>query len=311
MVFSRLSTQEKEAFFGLLDEYFQSRPELFGNGGVGSGIGLGISPATAASAVQRALSPATGDDNNNGGRGSASTPGVRTIPGGRLAGNNALMSSASAAASNPEAAHAVGRVAAAALAFSGGNTGSTTGGGMGTTPTRAPPPVLPRRIPSTSATSTSSSSQDRTALPGSEVDKLVSRKNSVFSAFKRSNQTPVAALPPAFSPPKSTFGPPPVRRAPSTSETDDKPSSPIPPAPPGRRVPAIHQAEPEPEPKPEQQGEWVEALYDYSSEDPGDLTVEAGSRILVTERSSGDWWTGKIDGQGREGLFPASYVKLL
>ncbi|KIO03083.1 hypothetical protein M404DRAFT_9606 [Pisolithus tinctorius Marx 270] len=97
MVFTRLSTQEKEAFFGLLDEYFQSRPELFGNGGVGSGIGLGISPATATSAVQRALSSATGDDNNNGGRGSASTPGVRTIPGGRLAGNNALMSSASAA----------------------------------------------------------------------------------------------------------------------------------------------------------------------------------------------------------------------
>ncbi|KAI6033880.1 hypothetical protein PISMIDRAFT_575332 [Pisolithus microcarpus 441] len=319
MVFTRLSAQEKEAFFGLLDEYFQSRPDLFGNGSVaGTVAGLGISPATAASAVQRALSTAAADNKNNGG--GSSTPGVRTVPGtplsGRLAGNNPFVSSASAAATNPEAAHAAGRVAAAALAFSGGNNGGSTGGKVGTSPapsTKGPPPGLPWRTSSTSTASTSSS-QDPTSPPGSEVDKLVSKKNSVFSAFKKSNQ-PLAALPPAFAPPKNTFAPPPVRRAPSTSETSEKSSSPVPSAPSGRRVPAIHQSDPEPEPEPEpeleQQGEWVEALYDYNSEDPGDLRVEAGSRILVTARSSEDWWTGKIDGQGREGLFPASYVKLL
>ncbi|KAI6168867.1 hypothetical protein EDD17DRAFT_449586 [Pisolithus thermaeus] len=325
MVFTRLSTQEKEAFFGLLDEYFQSRPNLFGNGGVSeTGAGLGISPATAASAVQRALSTAASDDNNNGG--SSSTPGARTVHGvpvgGRLPGNNPFVSSASAAASNPEAAHTVGRVAAAAasnpeaahtvgrvaaaaLAFSGGNTGGSTGGGggVGSGPapsTRGPPPGLPWRTSSASAASTSSS-QDPTSPSGSEIDKLVSKKNSMFSAFKKSNP-PTGSLPPAFAPPKNTFGPPPVRRAPSTSETGEKSSSPVPSVPPGRRVP---------EPEPDQQGEWVEALYDYNSEDPGDLTIEAGSRILVVERSSEDWWKGKINGQGREGLFPASYVKLL
>ncbi|KAI6128379.1 hypothetical protein EDD16DRAFT_1882935 [Pisolithus croceorrhizus] len=321
MVFTRLSTQEKEAFFGLLDEYFQSRPHSFGNGGASEiGAGLGISPATAASAVQRALSTAASDNNNNGG--SSSTSGVRTVHGvpvgGRLPGNNPFVSSASAAASNPEAAHTVGRVASAALAFSGGNTGGSAGGGggVGSGPapsTRGPPPGLPWRTSSASAASTISS-QDPTSPSGSEIDKLVSKKNSMFSAFKKSNQTSMGALPPAFAPPKNTFAPPPVRRAPSTSETGEKSSSPVPSVPSGRRVPEIRQSEPEPEPESEpepEQGEWVEALYGYSSEDPGDLTVEAGSRILVMERSSEDWWKGKIDGQGREGLFPASYVKLL
>lgn len=59
-----------------------------------------------------------------------------------------------------------------------------------------------------------------------------------------------------------------------------------------------------------------------------DLHLRAGERVLVTEQSSSDWcacpklsisdpkysssyprWTGEVD--GRSGLFPASYVKLL
>jgi len=57
------------------------------------------------------------------------------------------------------------------------------------------------------------------------------------------------------------------------------------------------------------QGEWVEALYDYDSGEPGDLMVKEGQRILLVERTSDDWWTGEINGS--KGLFPASYVKLL
>jgi hypothetical protein len=57
------------------------------------------------------------------------------------------------------------------------------------------------------------------------------------------------------------------------------------------------------------------------------LEVQSGSRVYVTAKSSDDWWviydlvahvtdvlsrwTGQIEGQGKEGLFPASYVKLL
>ncbi|KAE9398270.1 SH3-domain-containing protein [Gymnopus androsaceus JB14] len=67
--------------------------------------------------------------------------------------------------------------------------------------------------------------------------------------------------------------------------------------------------EPEPEPESKEQGEWAEALYDYDSQDPADLQIRANQRVLVTERTSDDWWKGEVDGQS--GLFPAAYVNLL
>ncbi|KAI0273114.1 hypothetical protein BGY98DRAFT_1090814 [Russula aff. rugulosa BPL654] len=56
-------------------------------------------------------------------------------------------------------------------------------------------------------------------------------------------------------------------------------------------------------------GEWAEALYDYTSQEASDLHLRAGERVLVTEKTSSDWWTGEVG--GRSGLFPALYVKLL
>ncbi|KAF5357619.1 hypothetical protein D9758_007492 [Tetrapyrgos nigripes] len=81
-------------------------------------------------------------------------------------------------------------------------------------------------------------------------------------------------------------------------------------------VPPVHQKEPEPEPEEEEeeeeaQGEWAEALYDYDPADANDLQIRAKQQIWVTERTSDDWWTGQVDGTGKAGLFPATYVKLL
>ncbi|KAF9523461.1 hypothetical protein CPB83DRAFT_862843 [Crepidotus variabilis] len=76
--------------------------------------------------------------------------------------------------------------------------------------------------------------------------------------------------------------------------------------PPPPRAPIAREPSPELE---EVEGEWVEALYDYDSGETGDLKVAEGDRILLTERTSDDWWTGEID--GRKGLFPASYAKVL
>lgn len=65
------------------------------------------------------------------------------------------------------------------------------------------------------------------------------------------------------------------------------------------------------------------------SQESGDLELKEGQRVLVIERTSNDWcvssfrsdrhlhiveclpfrWTGEFD--GKKGLFPASYVKLL
>lgn len=61
--------------------------------------------------------------------------------------------------------------------------------------------------------------------------------------------------------------------------------------------------------EPEPEGEWAEAVYEYTSDDPGDLPLHEGQRILVTERTSDDWWTAEYE--GRRGLVPASYIKVL
>jgi len=45
MVFSSLQAHEKEAFFSLLDEYFQSRPEIFANLSNGSQASPAVSAA--------------------------------------------------------------------------------------------------------------------------------------------------------------------------------------------------------------------------------------------------------------------------
>ncbi|CAL1701019.1 unnamed protein product [Somion occarium] len=143
-----------------------------------------------------------------------------------------------------------------------------------------------------------------------DVD-MSSGKNMLMS-LKHSN-TNKSAAPPEVAPPtpaafahkKSTFAPPPVRHVSATSPPPSRSAStvespaPAPPVPPSRRAPA----------KEEPQGEWAEALYDYSSEDPGDLQLQENERVLVVERNSDDWWTGEIE--GRRGLFPAAYVKLL
>jgi len=51
-----------------------------------------------------------------------------------------------------------------------------------------------------------------------------------------------------------------------------------------------------------------EALYDFDAENPDELTFTAGAIIEVNKQDQ-EWWTGTLD--GREGMFPATYVKLL
>ena len=52
------------------------------------------------------------------------------------------------------------------------------------------------------------------------------------------------------------------------------------------------------------------ALYDYNAQAQGDLSMKAGDRIEIVQRT-GDvngWWTGKLNGV--VGVFPANYVQL-
>ena len=49
------------------------------------------------------------------------------------------------------------------------------------------------------------------------------------------------------------------------------------------------------------------AVFDYASEEPGDLCFSAGERVRVTKKES-EWWTGQIG--ERTGVFPYNYVEL-
>ncbi|KAJ6627384.1 hypothetical protein B0H10DRAFT_2161087 [Mycena sp. CBHHK59/15] len=179
----------------------------------------------------------------------------------------------SAAASNSTINDAVGRLGAASLAHSA--------------------PTPPRRTPSAESppppTTSSTASLKSVRKFGSDVD-TTSAKN-MFSSVRNTGKTThsVPTAPPAFAPRKNAYGPPPSRTGAAASPS--------------------HEAE-EPEVEEEEaQGEWAEALYDYDSTDPGDLQIRANQNVLVTERTSDDWWTGEF--KGKTGLFPASYVKIL
>ncbi|KAH8999557.1 SH3-domain-containing protein [Lactarius akahatsu] len=288
MPFANLPTHEKDAFFALLDEYFTSRPDLLARvGGAGEGAEMQSSipaaPAAAAAftTAQRALAnPATSR---------ALTAGIQRAGSAVSASSTGSpppivpSRSASSAATDNDPAPSInfGRVAAAAQAFS-------AVAGPTPPPPRAANPPAHRQAESSSG-----------LVPQKKFgDVDVSSAGAMFrslrgsTAAKNAPPTPVRT-PSAFVPKKvaSTFAPPPVRRV-SVS-----------PAP-----------EPEPEPEPEEVeeeevGEWAEALYDYTSEDAGDLHLHAGERVHVTERTSSDWWTGEIG--SRSGLFPAAYVRPL
>ncbi|KAJ7929146.1 SH3-domain-containing protein [Mycena leptocephala] len=243
MVFSNLGTNEKNAFFSLLDEYFASRPEIFGNSETESSSGAATSAA--ASAAHRAL---------------AANPEATSkfISGGlRQVGAGLPKSSPySAAASNPNLANAVGRMGATAISNA--------------------PPALPRRGASETSDSEPAPSNTAAGL------KSVRRIGSDVDASSATN------ISTSICSPKNKWGPPPAR---------------------GSVTPPSQEEEEEEEEEEAAEGEWAEALYDYDSKDPGDLRIRANQNVWVTERTSDDWWTGEF--QGKTGLFPASYVKIL
>ncbi|KAH1015678.1 hypothetical protein HUJ04_007025 [Dendroctonus ponderosae] len=50
----------------------------------------------------------------------------------------------------------------------------------------------------------------------------------------------------------------------------------------------------------------VQALYDFTPQEVGELEFKRGDVITVTDRSDQHWWHGEIG--HRRGLFPATYV---
>ena len=301
MVFANLPAHEKDAFFTLLDEYFESRPELFS--AVGAAPGSEDPRTAAASVVGRAIANNPAAAAKFGSRAmSLASQGSKPPP------SQPAESGASDQPDNTRSAF--GRVSAASLAFAnrGQDRDTASAGPPPAPPSRAsssgsagpPPAAPPRRSPSQKPESTVSGLVSRQTM--GKLD-TTSKMNALTSAFGKPATTTRSAAPPApsaFPARKTTMPPPPTRRVPSSDSVSSTPPS----APARQAAP-----EPEPEPEPEYSGEWADVLYDYSSTDPGDLNVKEGQQILITDRTSDDWWTAELN--GKTGLVPASYVKVL
>ena len=51
------------------------------------------------------------------------------------------------------------------------------------------------------------------------------------------------------------------------------------------------------------------AMYQYNAQDAGDLALMPNDRVVVTEYMNNEWWKGRNERTGMEGIFPASYVR--
>ena len=55
---------------------------------------------------------------------------------------------------------------------------------------------------------------------------------------------------------------------------------------------------------------YANALYAYKPSDTGDLELSPKDRIAVTEYMNAEWWKGRSEKTGEEGIFPRSYVEV-
>lgn len=51
------------------------------------------------------------------------------------------------------------------------------------------------------------------------------------------------------------------------------------------------------------------AMYQYNAQDAGDLALLPNDKIVVSEYMNNEWWKGRNERSGSEGIFPASYVR--
>jgi len=126
-----------------------------------------------------------------------------------------------------------------------------------------------------------------TSLTGGPVSAIVPPTNALSNL--RLNSTTNGAREEkhnnGYTEPASTYNPPPAY------------GTPVPPPPP----PAA--------PAPQVLTHAV-SLYAYNGTDAGDLNLQPEDRIAVTEYMNAEWWKGRNERSGQEGIFPRSYVRI-
>ena len=56
---------------------------------------------------------------------------------------------------------------------------------------------------------------------------------------------------------------------------------------------------------------YCKALFDYNSDEAGDLNLSKDDKIAVVEHMSEDWWKGYKQGSEKPGVFPSNYVNII
>ncbi|KZO94811.1 SH3-domain-containing protein [Calocera viscosa TUFC12733] len=272
MVFAEIREDEKEAFFSLLDQYFADRPHLLPS--------AQPDPSAAQQGQQTAGSAAAGFI----GRQMAANPQATAnlVSSALRANNNQHDSPAAQAASNPHISSQLGRAVAS---------------GMGTfsSLTKPPPPQPASKPPGVRGGTAPSGLVTRKAMGSYSTES----KGAFFASgvqnalnYKKPQQQVVDAPLAPQGQHATGFAPPPRRPVAVVPEPEPE-----------------QEQEEQYEEAQEQQGEWVEALYDYQGDAATDISLSAGEQFVLVERTSADWWTGEHN--GKRGLFPASYVKVL
>lgn len=98
---------------------------------------------------------------------------------------------------------------------------------------------------------------------------------------------------------------------PQQQRQDYQPPSQAPPAYAQPAPPPTPQQQPQPQPQPQQPHALTHAtaLYTYTPTDAGDLALSPHDRIAVAEYMNAEWWKGRSERTGQEGIFPRSYVR--
>ncbi|AAW42205.2 expressed protein [Cryptococcus deneoformans JEC21] len=298
-MFTNLSPEDKDAFFSLLDEYFASRPHNLPSP---PAIDSSSHPARSNAALSPSPSAGYASPSYSSARHPMPPPerteqpdsAQRFISSSIKYGTAGTKSSMNAVSKNKDAMDLLGKVGMSSMVGRANermNKPAEAGVKEEAGRKAAPPPIAAKKGGVSGLVSSRSFGH---------VD--TSNKMSAFTSMWRD---PQKSKPPAveqtISPTLSysnTALPPPIRRDGSGSYQSSSPN----PA-------SSAAAEVGPELANGDEGQ-AQALYDYTGNDKGDLSVQANQVVNIIEKTSSDWWTCE-DGNGQRGLVPATYLQAI
>ncbi|KAI1854169.1 hypothetical protein JX266_001310 [Neoarthrinium moseri] len=139
------------------------------------------------------------------------------------------------------------------------------------------------------------------------IMRILPAESSLSGATPSSRQPSVASPVPSANP----ISPPPTSGLANLAISQNPSPSPAPPAYNSTGPPSLPQRNGPPPPPPSKPViAHAKALYKYTAADDRDLSFERDDRVAVFEYMNDDWWMGKNQRTGLEGIFPKNYVEI-